>query len=200
MRNEKAYSPGVLNMCENDWPPINMPASQRCAPDGSKGIGRLGRFARVIPYRVRRQAGIDPRGCRATCHGECGRLELIGICQINRDNSTSGSCRCRGRRRAHRSAGTSGDEYYCQNANPGVTPFHVSILPSQRCGRSGIKGSAHQAARPVQGSAPTRPAGTSRSVDGRRRVIGRGAIRPKLARHVTDIGEEVADLSDGATI
>src|SRR2546425_8613922 len=69
-------------MCENDWPPINMPASQRCAPDGSKGIGRLGRFARVIPYRVRRQASIDPRGCRATCHGECGRLELIGICQI----------------------------------------------------------------------------------------------------------------------
>ena len=52
----------------------------------------------------------------------------------------------------------------------------------------------------MQGSAPTRPADTSRGLDGCPRVIGRGAIRPKLARHATDIGEEVADLSDGANI
>ena len=89
MRNEKAYSPGVLNMCENDWPPINMPASQRCAPDGSKGIGRLGRFARVIPYRVRRQARIDPRDGSDTRNGDCAWLELIGICQSVRDTSCS---------------------------------------------------------------------------------------------------------------
>jgi len=46
---------------------------------------------------VRRNAGIDTRDCGATRNGAFWRLELIGICQINRYTGTSGSCRCRGR-------------------------------------------------------------------------------------------------------